>query len=63
MCGDIFVIGGLDGLVWIWLLEGKCVIYRFVVYDNSVMSFQFDEIRVVSGGSDGCVKIWDLKIG
>jgi F-box and WD-40 domain protein CDC4 len=24
---------------------------------------QFDETRVVSGGSDGRVKVWDLKSG
>jgi F-box and WD-40 domain protein CDC4 len=28
-----------------------------------VTSLQFDNTRIVSGGSDGRVKVWDLKTG
>jgi F-box and WD-40 domain protein CDC4 len=38
-------------------------IHRLAAHDNSVTSLQFDDTRVVSGGSDGRVKIWDLKTG
>ena len=31
--------------------------------DNSVTSLQFDDTRIVSGGSDGRVKIWSLESG
>jgi WD40 repeat protein len=40
-----------------------CPIHRLAAHDNSVTSLQFDDTRVVSGGSDGRVKIWDLKTG
>lgn len=38
-------------------------IHRLGAHDNSVTSLQFDETRIVSGGSDGRVKIWDLRTG
>ena len=38
-------------------------IHRLAAHDNSVTSLQFDESRIVSGGSDGRVKIWDLRTG
>jgi F-box and WD-40 domain protein CDC4 len=38
-------------------------IHRLAAHDNSVTSLQFDDTRVVSGGSDGRVKVWDLKTG
>jgi F-box and WD-40 domain protein CDC4 len=38
-------------------------IHRLAAHDNSVTSLQFDDSRVVSGGSDGRVKVWDLKTG
>jgi F-box and WD-40 domain protein CDC4 len=44
-------------------LEKGCAIHRLAAHDNSVTTLQFDDTRVVSGGSDGRVKIWDLKTG
>ena len=46
-----------------WSLERFCAFYRLDAPDNSVTSLQFDHTRVVSGGSDGRVKVWDLKTG
>lgn len=40
-----------------------CPIHRLAAHDNSVTSLQFDDTRVVSGGSDGRVKVWDVKTG
>ena len=40
-----------------------CPIHRLAAHDNSVTSLQFDDTRILSGGSDGRVKIWDLKTG
>ncbi len=34
-----------------------------VAHDNSVTSLQFDDARIISGGCDGRVKIWDIKTG
>ena len=38
-------------------------IHRLAAHDNSVTSLQFDDARIVSGGSDGRVKIWDTHTG
>jgi F-box and WD-40 domain protein CDC4 len=38
-------------------------VHRLAAHDNSVTSLQFDESRIVSGGSDGRVKVWDLRSG
>jgi F-box and WD-40 domain protein CDC4 len=38
-------------------------IHRLAAHDNSVTSLQFDSTRIVSGGSDGRVKVWSLKTG
>lgn len=38
-------------------------IHRLAAHDNSITSLQFDDNRIVSGGSDGRVKTWDLKTG
>jgi len=38
-------------------------IHRLAAHDNSVTSLQFDDSRIVSGGSDGRVKVWDLRTG
>lgn len=40
-----------------------CPIHRLAAHDNSVTSLQFDDTRIVSGGSDGRVKVWDVKTG
>lgn len=46
-----------------WSLEQLVPIHRLAAHDNSVTSLQFNESRIVSGGSDGRVKIWDLQYG
>jgi F-box and WD-40 domain protein CDC4 len=38
-------------------------IHRLAAHDNSVTSLQFDSSRIVSGGSDGRVKVWSLQTG
>jgi F-box and WD-40 domain protein CDC4 len=38
-------------------------IHRLAAHDNSVTSLQFDNTRIVSGGSDGRVKVWNLQTG
>lgn len=38
-------------------------IHRLAAHDNSITSLQFDDTRIVSGGSDGRVKVWDLAKG
>lgn len=38
-------------------------IHRLAAHDNSITSLQFDDNRIVSGGSDGRVKIWNLRTG
>jgi hypothetical protein len=47
----------------VWSLTTYEPIHRLAAHDNSVTSLQFDDSRIVSGGSDGRVKIWDLKTG
>lgn len=47
----------------VWSLESYSPIHRLAAHDNSVTSLQFDENRIVCGGSDGRVKIWDVKTG
>lgn len=47
----------------VWSLAKNGAIHRLAAHDNSVTSLQFDDTRIVSGGSDGRVKIWDLKTG
>jgi len=32
-------------------------------HDNSVTCLQFDNKRIVSGGNDGHVKLWDIQTG
>ena len=47
----------------VWSLETNQAVHRLAAHDNSVTSLQFDDSRIVSGGSDGRVKIWDLRTG
>ena len=47
----------------VWSLITHLPIHRLAAHDNSVTSLQFDDARIVSGGSDGRVKIWDLNTG
>ena len=47
----------------VWSLVTNAPIHRLAAHDNSVTSLQFDDARIVSGGSDGRVKIWDLNTG
>ncbi|KAL9009812.1 MAG: hypothetical protein Q9173_005187 [Seirophora scorigena] len=47
----------------VWSLNSYIPIHRLAAHDNSVTSLQFDDLRIVSGGSDGRVKIWDLSTG
>jgi F-box and WD-40 domain protein CDC4 len=44
-------------------LEEYQAVHRLAAHDNSVTSLQFDDSRIVSGGSDGRVKIWNLQTG
>jgi F-box and WD-40 domain protein CDC4 len=44
-------------------LQTFTAIHRLAAHDNSVTSLQFDDSRIVSGGSDGRVKVWDLERG
>ena len=44
-------------------MQTYTAIHRLAAHDNSVTSLQFDDSRIVSGGSDGRVKIWDLRSG
>ncbi|KAJ9480876.1 hypothetical protein VN97_g12646 [Penicillium thymicola] len=39
------------------------LIYRLAAHDNSVTSLQFDNNRILSGGSDGRMKVWNLQTG
>ncbi|KAF7587520.1 hypothetical protein BBP40_007079 [Aspergillus hancockii] len=45
--------------------ESQQVVWTPVLaaHDNSVTSLQFDSTRIVSGGSDGRVKVWSLQTG
>ena len=47
----------------VWSLHTYLPIHRLAAHDNSVTSLQFDDDRIVSGGSDGRVKVWDTKTG
>jgi len=47
----------------VWSLQTYSAIHRLAAHDNSVTSLQFDDSRIVSGGSDGRVKVWDLQRG
>ena len=63
MRGNTLVTGGSDGSVRVWSLRNMAPFHRLAAHDNSVMSLQSDDVRVVSGGCDGRVKVWDLKTG
>ena len=47
----------------VWSLTDNQAVHRLAAHDNSVTSLQFDDARIVSGGSDGRVKIWNLQTG
>jgi F-box and WD-40 domain protein CDC4 len=47
----------------VWSLKEYKAIHRLAVHDNSVTSCATDGKRIVSGGSDGRVRVIDIKTG
>lgn len=55
--------GGGDGFMYLWNLRTFECQYRVQAHDQSVTSLCFDAKRIVTGGNDGAVKLWDRETG
>ena len=55
--------GSSDGTFRKWSLETMAPVYRVAAHANSIASLHFDHRRVLTGGSDGRVKVWDFQTG
>ncbi|BGP24265.1 hypothetical protein JCM10295v2_003175 [Rhodotorula toruloides] len=57
------VSGGSDGRVIVYSLASYEPLHRINAHKSSVTCLQFDERFIVSGGNDGCIKLWDMRTG
>ncbi len=56
------VSAGVDGLLIVYTFETSAV-HAIKAHDSSVVSLQLDSPHIVSGSTDGTVKMWDLFSG
>lgn len=49
------------GQILLWSLDDRTEISRTVAHSNSVVTLRSEGNFIVSGGSDGKVKLWDCK--
>lgn len=60
---DDLVTGGSDGRVIVFSLKNYSTRLRICAHDNSVTTLQVDAHYLVTGGNDGCVKLFDRATG
>ena len=63
--GRRIVLGGSDGTVRVWRVDGTQLSESCGGHPGTVRSVAFsrDAARTVSGGSDGSVRVWDAETG
>lgn len=61
--GDTLATAGADGLLRAWSLADMTLRFSVHAHENSVTDLQLYEQYIVTGGSDGCVKLWNLETG
>jgi U3 small nucleolar RNA-associated protein 12 len=63
---DLMATASLDGLVKIWDLAGQCCIQTLANHGGGVWTLSFSALseerhRLVTGGSDGKVRVWNVQ--
>ena len=61
--GQTLATGSEDGFLWLWTQAGKQV-SKLQAHEGSVNAIRFaSPTRIVTGGQDGLIKVWDLLSG
>ncbi|KAH8687654.1 WD40-repeat-containing domain protein [Tricladium varicosporioides] len=60
---SIILTAGADGFLRRWLLENSTIEWVIKAHENSITSMQARGSSIVTGSSDGRVRMWDLKTG
>lgn len=60
---DDLVTGGSDGRVIVFSMKTYETRLRICAHDNSVTTLQVDAHYLVTGGNDGCVKLYERSTG
>ena len=64
VCGEVMAVASRDKTVKVWGMQEKKLIGVFKGHNSEITKLVFSpiEMKVLSGGMDGCVKMWKLPI-
>jgi len=57
------VSGSAGSTLKVWKVESEDPINSLVGHSGVINTVQFNEVKIVSGATDSCVKVWDTKTG
>lgn len=59
----VFITADRGGILGIWSAEDFAEIRKIKAHDNSIVSMQCDGSTILTGSSDGKVRLWNLATG